>query len=168
MWKQLPVPWTVDAAGTWSGYPGLAQANAAGDFAWALYQWQLVCGVRFEDAAALDARSDHLPAKVAPLIILTCERLPLRASIAAHSEIPDGSGKPVRCVLNAGVRWCFRTDPPAGFTDAAVVMLHEVGHLIGIRRHGPAGSVMFGEYAGVRQLQPWDVEAAVKLYGRRA
>ena len=61
--------------------------------------------------------------------------------------------------------WSTATPAPAGQTDLATVILHEIGHSLGLGHSSVQEAVMFPFYAGQRrQLHPDDIQGVQALY----
>ncbi len=148
--------WCVLVEGAWAPWPGLSLKNARRAFSWALERWSAVCGITFREVGADDD----------PMITITAEPIGDRGGTGAYSEIPDGSGGPVTCRIDTGLCWAFAAWPPAGFLDLGRVLLHEVGHLIGIGHASEKGNLMYSRYQpDCRNLGPWDIAEARLRYG---
>ncbi len=150
----LPVTWHVGAYGDWEG--ALTRENARSAMEWALAEWSAVCRISFRYVESTNA-----------FLVVACGAVDGRGGVYAHSQFAGGvKGDKVRIRLDMAEWWCFQEDPPAGYVDLGRVLMHEIGHAIGIREHGPGGGAMASTYEqATRKLDAWSVARAVELYG---
>lgn len=77
---------------------------------------------------------------------------------------PDGWSRAGDISVNLGVDW----KPGPGY-DLKTVILHELGHSLGLDHVEDAGQCMFARYQGVKsQLSPGDIAGIQSLFGVRA
>lgn len=71
--------------------------------------------------------------------------------------------------LNPERRWKVGFDGNLDVYDLRYTFTHEIGHAIGLDHPGPTGALMGFRYTETaRGLQPGDIEAVRKLYGKRS
>ncbi|MFM7131293.1 MAG: matrixin family metalloprotease [bacterium] len=88
---------------------------------------------------------------------------PLRVLAMTSSPPPDGWTRAGDVQINLDNNW---TD--GGAYDFRTVLLHELGHSLGLDHVSDTGSIMFDRYAGVRRdLQTCDIEGIQAIYGHR-
>jgi hypothetical protein len=143
---RLAVPhlrWWLDPG---AKFGKVASEQAAEALAWALGRWGAVCAV-------------------------TSERAPdyAGASLRVTSGPVDGPARVLAYAEVAGVRLvCDDAEDWGGRIDLRRVLLHEVGHILGIG-HIAAGNLMAPVYSDqIADLQPGDVAEAVARYGPAA
>jgi hypothetical protein len=89
-------------------------------------------------------------------------------NVLAHAFYPPPCGGSFAGEFHFDDAETWRTAPGANVFDIETVSLHEIGHLLGLTHTNTAGAVMFPTYqAGLRTLQPDDVNGIRSLYGRR-
>lgn len=84
-----------------------------------------------------------------------------------HAFYPDWPDPPLRgdVHIDDDEPWVLSANPPVGVRDVASVVLHEIGHAIGLPHSTVKGSVMWPNYTGVlRTLQPSDIAAIQMIY----
>ncbi|CAD6197575.1 unnamed protein product [Caenorhabditis auriculariae] len=87
-----------------------------------------------------------------------------RGGVVAHSGYPESG----ILHLDADERW-HTGDPTKGDIDLRYVLLHEVGHVLGLRHSKRKGSIMnreYGETPGGLKLTRYDVHLVRKLYSK--
>lgn len=68
--------------------------------------------------------------------------------------------------INAEINWVDSLNPGANEFDLHTVMLHEIGHALGLLHTTEANAVMFATYSGVRRsLHADDIAGIQAIYG---
>lgn len=141
----------------------ISNAEVRSAFEAAFRTWEGVCRLRFSEVTAQgDMRiafgaGDH------------GDQWPFEGPgrALAHAFYPNWPDPPLRGDVHVDddESWVLSAAPPAGAKDLASVVLHEVGHAIGLPHSTVPGSVMWPNYTGVlRTLQPSDVAAIKAVY----
>lgn len=84
----------------------------------------------------------------------------------AHAFYPDWE-KPLRGDIHVDTSetWSVAAVPAAGTRDLEAVLLHEIGHAVGLVHNANQHSVMFANYNGpVRALSQFDIDNIRRLY----
>jgi hypothetical protein len=88
---------------------------------------------------------------------------PLRILALASSPPPDGWTRAGDIQLNLDNNWS-----EGAAYDFRTVLLHELGHSLGLDHAADTNSIMYERYMGVRRdLQPGDIEGIQAIYGKR-
>lgn len=82
---------------------------------------------------------------------------------SAYGPPPDGWSRAGDVSINVGVAWNSGSD-----IDFGTVIMHELGHSLGLDHPTDAGSIMYETYQGVRRsLAPGDIQGIQSLFGVR-
>lgn len=87
----------------------------------------------------------------------------------AWSELPCGGVQQVRQCYDTSERWVDDPSAPEGSIDIISVLIHELGHALGLDHAPEQGNVMYAYYSGPRrELGPWDIAEIRRRYGDAA
>lgn len=87
----------------------------------------------------------------------------------AWSELPSPSATLVRQCYDLAESWVDSEGASADQIDLLTVMIHELGHALGLDHSDNPEDVLYPSYRGPqRRLGPGDVQRIQELYGRRA
>lgn len=162
----------------WDG-PGLGKADlkywlgplttaldqaAAAEIARALDQWSAAAAIRFSPAAA--------PAALRSLDIWFANRdhgdgfrFDGRGGVLAHTFYPPPNAEPIAGDLHLDIEESWRIGLDV---DLYSVVLHELGHALGLGHNDDPNSVMYPYYRRVNALRPADITEIRKLYAATA
>jgi hypothetical protein len=158
--------------------PGLeTEAEYAAVFDWALDTWASVSGFenlgQIVDSGANIGASDVNLGHVADIRIAAWELT--SSSLVAHAFQPGteaiyGAGGTLAGDFHIDVNRNWVDDPLAGASttrfDFPTIVLHELGHALGLGHSSTSGAVMQNGYRGAkRELTPDDIAAIQALYG---
>lgn len=130
--------------------PGLTAEKQIGDTKWAFAQWAAASNGYFEFMQAADSRQAD--------ILLTTTRLDGAGRVLADMQLPPGDNRQLRGRFDTGEQW----DRQIRF---ALVLLHELGHAMGIDHIAGALAVLNAMYNDqLLELQPADVAAFTRIY----
>ncbi|CAH2020668.1 unnamed protein product [Acanthoscelides obtectus] len=90
--------------------------------------------------------------------------------VLGHAYFPDSSGTCREIHLDINERWYFGNDPniPKNQTSFLMVLVHEIGHALGIAHSASPNAIMFAFYQHeIRGLDVDDINAVQYLYGRK-
>lgn len=148
-WPQKRIGWTILRL-----FPGVTadvQRRACED---AFTAWAAVCGVEpYFEATAANA-----------LILIGTRGIDGPGGVLAESQLPNGTLRPVQQWYDSE-RWVVAADPPPGTIDLLRVLMHEIGHALGIG-HIESGNLLQPTYSlRIRAPQAGDVREAQARYG---
>lgn len=158
------VPWaSPKVTYQWMSFlPDIDQAAQVGAFERAFATWSTVCSVRFTRVeqkgdmrivCGAGAHGDLFP----------FDGLGKELAHAFYPDWPDKLRGDVH--VDAAENWSTDDEIQSGFFDLESVVLHEIGHSIGLAHSAVPGSVMFPNYSGmVRSLGAMDVATIKALY----
>jgi hypothetical protein len=128
----------------------------------AFHAWEAVANVRFVRVSSDKPANLKIGAEKAADGIAYSDVTP--ASSTTGSISPLGTG--VIC-LNPRVHWTARLALKKDDAKAlGYVLMHEIGHVLGLDHPGPTGELMSFEYSQtVRTLQAGDIVGIISLYG---
>ncbi|CAH2021490.1 unnamed protein product [Acanthoscelides obtectus] len=90
--------------------------------------------------------------------------------VLGHAYFPDSSGTCREIHLDINERWYFGNNPniPKNQTSFLMVLVHEIGHALGIAHSASPNAIMFAFYQHeIRGLDVDDINAVQYLYGRK-
>ena len=161
------------------GVPGYAYDNYVADIDWALDRWAAVSGFtnlgHVDDGDVAAGASSQEGGNLGDIRIAAWEFLP-DATIAS-AFVPDTEGlSAVDGTLGGDIHFDVSRDwidnpnhqrPPGNSQfDFRTVVLHEIGHALGVAHSSVAGSVMNTSYNGTRrELTADDIAGIQALYG---
>lgn len=87
-----------------------------------------------------------------------------RGHVLAHAFFPNSNNTPVEIHMDDDEDWKYNG---IGRTDFLGVLIHEIGHTLGIEHSTDKNSIMYAYYNGYRVLNSDDITAIQSLYGRR-
>lgn len=148
--------------------PGISSADARAAAGRAMATWAQASGLTFQEGVS-PAASDIVISTQSPGT--HGDACPFDSGIIAHAFFPDPD-YPIcpfgEIHLSSGYVFTTGTDT-AGWTaavDFESIILHEVGHALGLGHSAHAGAVMASHYGGVRRgLHDDDVAGIQALYG---
>lgn len=119
--------------------------------------WEAHSGVRFEFVSA------------DPNLVFTTRPIDGQFGILAEAQLPCGfptSTSTLFCWMDTREDWVNAQNPAGRMIDATRVLIHEIGHLLGLP-HAPVGigAIMEPSISQIRTLKPWDIQQAVLRYG---
>lgn len=88
---------------------------------------------------------------------------PFGPNILAHGYYPAGGGFSGQIHFNTAVNWS--DDYPCSGTDVYSVMIHELGHTLGLAHSGSPDACMFAYYKLMRTVSADDINGIMALYG---
>lgn len=149
-WQRTRLTWRVT-----TDLPGFARAAFEAAITEAFTAWQAVCGLTF---ARLDGPAD---------LNISTGRVDGPLGVLAYAELPDGSDRPLRMVVDTSEQWVVNAQGQRGPIDLVAVLTHEIGHLIGLDHNTSGGNALMNSHysPGIRKPQALDVQRAVGLYG---
>lgn len=153
-WKDKNLTWCFDdrilPPSVWFSFLSVIEES--------LSQWQNVCGVKF--SFLQDSKKANL--------IFEFKDIDRPGGILAYTEVPDPMENQKRLSFDLNENWStLNFADPANLyrLDIRRVVLHEVGHVLGIP-HLEAGNLMQVNYSwAINSLQPGDIAEAVRLFG---
>ena len=122
--------------------------------------WNDICGLRLK----------HTTDKTKAHIVITRASLDGSGSVLADSQLPCGftasQWNQLRQRYDTGEAWVISDNPPGNKIDAVRVIMHELGHAIGIG-HINSGNLMAPTYSTqIRLPQNGDIMEARARYGK--
>ena len=101
---------------------------------------------------------------------LTCSPFDQRGGVLAHAQFPSSDGRVREIHLDEAENWEFTLKrPDEQQTSLFAVLVHEIGHTLGIAHSDVEGSIMspFYTFPDPFDLQEDDILAIEKLYGKK-
>ncbi|XP_050505192.1 matrix metalloproteinase-16-like [Diabrotica virgifera virgifera] len=91
-------------------------------------------------------------------------------AVLGHSYFPNADGTCIEIHLDIDQSWHFGTDSiPEGRTSFLMVLVHEIGHALGIAHSATPNAIMYSVYADkIRVLHDDDINAVQYLYGAKS
>lgn len=87
-----------------------------------------------------------------------------RGHVLAHAFFPNSNNTPVEIHMDEDEDWKYNG---TGQTDFLAVLIHEIGHTLGIEHSSDKNAIMYAYYNGYTRLNNDDINAVQSLYGRR-
>lgn len=87
-----------------------------------------------------------------------------KGHVLAHAFFPNSNNTPVEIHMDEDEDWKYNG---IGQTDFLGVLIHEIGHTLGIEHSSDKNSIMYAFYNGYTRLHNDDIAAVQSLYGRR-
>jgi hypothetical protein len=151
-WKKGEITWTI--SGILNNFDQGQFLNTARE---AFAAWDAVIPKTFKEAEVGFAAD----------LLITTGPIDGPGGVLAWSHLPDGSDRQLLQRYDKGDNYVYSAAPPRGKIDLLAVMIHEIGHAIGLE-HAAQNSpdIMAPTYkAGLRSLQPGDIARIQRLYG---
>lgn len=155
-WRHSPVTWRVTETPdefTDEEYADIVRLAFAA--------WEAICGLRTKEA-----KDDERPN-----IVFLARRIDGRNGVLAEAQLPCGnvtSSTQLWCRVDVGEDWRNYKGPlHSGLMDILRVLMHEIGHLLGISHEKTAAiiALMDPTVQNVRAPQDWDINEAQLRYG---
>jgi hypothetical protein len=85
----------------------------------------------------------------------------------AWSTLPCGGENTAQQCYDQDERWVDDPNAGPGQIDIVSVLIHELGHALGLPHVNERGNIMYPAYTGpMRDLGPWDREQIIRRYGQ--
>ncbi len=161
-WNRTNLTWRVA-----NPPAGLTQMEAEGAASAAFAGWQSQSSLTFTQAPAGAPADITLSAVMPDGAGNHGDQCAFGGNVLAHAFFPN-PGQPV-CPLgeihfNDRRRWTWSASPGVGQLDYEAVVLHEVGHALGLTHSDVPGAVMLPNYSGQRTLGADDIAGIRALY----
>ncbi|XP_049813823.1 collagenase 3-like [Schistocerca nitens] len=94
-----------------------------------------------------------------------------KGNVLGHAFFPDMNNNPVEIHMDDDEIWYLEmnTNTPKGQTNVFEVLIHEIGHSLGLRHSDDYGSIMYAYYNGSHlELSQDDIDAIQSLYGKQS
>jgi hypothetical protein len=145
----------------------LTEAQVRGAFRRACDTWQMECPLRFSEVNMQGDMRIHFGGGLHSSGQHNCQwPFDDQGGTLAHAFYPDWA-EPLNGDIHVDTSeiWSVANAPANGVRDLEAVLLHEIGHAVGLVHNSSPNSVMFANYNGpVRKLHWIDVENIKQLY----